>query len=33
MMYVRVKRLNNTIFLHVEPSDTFALLKSKLAEV
>lgn len=33
MMYVRVKRQKNTIFLHVEPSDTFAALKSKLAEV
>ena len=32
-MYVRVKRGNQTVFLHVEPTDSFALVKEKLGEV
>ena len=28
-----MKRKNNTIFLHVEPSDSFATLKEKCGEV
>ena len=32
-MYVRVKRQNQTIFLHVEPTDAFALVKEKLGTV
>lgn len=31
-MYVRVKRRNSTVFLHVEPSQTFAIIKARLAE-
>ena len=31
-MYVRVKRRNQTVFLHVEPSQTFGMIKSRLAE-
>ena len=31
--YVRVKRNNQTIFLHVEPTDSFALVKEKLGSV
>ena len=30
--YVRVKRKNQTIFLHVEPSDNLASVKAKCAE-
>mmetsp|Transcript_21447 Transcript_21447/g.25354 ORF Transcript_21447/g.25354 Transcript_21447/m.25354 type:complete len:98 (-) Transcript_21447:244-537(-) len=33
MMFVRVKRKNYTIFLHVEPSDNFATVKTKCGEV
>eukprot|EP00617_Octactis_speculum_P013465 CAMPEP_0185763188 /NCGR_PEP_ID=MMETSP1174-20130828/22145_1 /TAXON_ID=35687 /ORGANISM="Dictyocha speculum, Strain CCMP1381" /LENGTH=103 /DNA_ID=CAMNT_0028445199 /DNA_START=13 /DNA_END=324 /DNA_ORIENTATION=- len=33
MMYVRVKRRNQTIFLHVEPQDNFMVLKQKCAEI
>lgn len=32
-MYVRVKRRKMTVFLHVDPSDTPALLKIKLTEL
>ena len=31
--YVRVKRKNSTVFLHVEPSDHFASLKSKCGDI
>ena len=31
--YVRIKRKNSTIFLHVEPSDNFAALKQKIGEI
>jgi hypothetical protein len=31
--YVRVKRKSQTIFLHVEPTDSFALVKEKLGAV
>jgi len=31
-MYIRCKRRNQTVFLHVEPSQTFAMIKSRLAE-
>lgn len=33
MMYLRVKRKRSTIFLHVEPSDTFKVLKVKCGDV
>ena len=32
-MYVRVKRGNQTVFLHVEPTDSFAVVKEKLGKV
>ena len=32
-MYIRVKRLKTTAFLHVEPSDTISSVKSKLLEL
>eukprot|EP00640_Fibrocapsa_japonica_P005285 CAMPEP_0113941342 /NCGR_PEP_ID=MMETSP1339-20121228/7281_1 /TAXON_ID=94617 /ORGANISM="Fibrocapsa japonica" /LENGTH=102 /DNA_ID=CAMNT_0000945457 /DNA_START=91 /DNA_END=399 /DNA_ORIENTATION=+ /assembly_acc=CAM_ASM_000762 len=32
-MYVRVKRKNQTVFLHVEKSDNFAVLKQRCGEV
>ena len=32
-MYIRVKRLKATYFLHVEPSDTVLEVKSKLQEL
>lgn len=32
-MYVRIKREKLTIFLHVEPTDTVAQVKSKLEEL
>ena len=31
-MYVRFKRRNQTVFLHVEPSSTFQQVKVRLAE-
>ena len=30
-MYIRVKRKNQTIFLHVEPSESFLSIKQRLA--
>ena len=30
-MYVRVKRKNQTTFLHVEPSDNFIAIKQRIA--
>ncbi len=32
-MYVRLKRKNQTIFLHVEPSNSFGQIKSRIAEI
>lgn len=32
-MYIRLKRKNQTIFLHVEPSNTFAQIKQKISEI
>lgn len=32
-MYVRIKREKLTVFLHVDPTDTIAQLKSKLQEL
>ena len=32
-MYIRVKRLKATYFLHVEPTDTVLEVKSKLQEL
>ena len=32
-LYVRVKRQAQTIFLHVEPSDSFSIIKEKLAQI
>ena len=32
-MYVRVKRLKTTYFLHVEPTDTVLEVKQKLQEL
>ncbi len=32
-MYVRVKRGQQTVFLHVEPTDSFAVVKQKLGKV
>lgn len=31
-MYVRFKRRNQTVFMHTEPSQTFAMLKARIAE-
>ena len=31
-MYVRFKRKNQTVFLHVEPSSTFQQIKVRLGE-
>lgn len=31
-MYIRFKRKNQTVFLNVEPSQTFAIVKARLAE-
>lgn len=32
-MYLRLKRRNQTLFLHVEPSDSFASIKQRVGEV
>ena len=32
-MYIRLKRKNNTLFLHVEPSDSFENIKLRVAEL
>eukprot|EP01038_Epipyxis_sp_PR26KG_P016722 gene16722-22876_t len=32
-MYIRLKRKNQTIFLHVEPSNTFAQIKQRVSEL
>lgn len=32
-MYVRVKRIKTTIFLHVDPTDTVLEVKQKLQEL
>lgn len=31
-MYIRLKRKNQTVFLHVEPSSTFGQIKLRLGE-
>jgi hypothetical protein len=31
-MYIRLKRKNQTIFLHVEPSNTFLQIKQRIGE-
>jgi hypothetical protein len=31
--YLRIKRKNSTIFLHVEPSDSFGQIKKQVAEI
>ena len=31
-MYIRLKRKNQTVFLHVEPSSTFGQIKVRLGE-
>lgn len=32
-MYVRLKRKNQTIFLHVEPNNTFLQIKQRIGEI
>mmetsp|Transcript_25815 Transcript_25815/g.43066 ORF Transcript_25815/g.43066 Transcript_25815/m.43066 type:complete len:115 (-) Transcript_25815:124-468(-) len=32
-MYIRLKRRSQTVFLHVEPSNTFAQIKQRIAEI
>ena len=32
-LYIRLKRKNQTIFLHVEQSNTFLQIKTRLAEI
>ena len=32
-MHVRLKRKNQTIFLHVDPADNFSQLKNRVAEI
>jgi hypothetical protein len=32
-MYIRLKRKNQTIFLHVEPSNSFGQVKQRVAEI
>mmetsp|Transcript_35579 Transcript_35579/g.36274 ORF Transcript_35579/g.36274 Transcript_35579/m.36274 type:complete len:107 (+) Transcript_35579:136-456(+) len=32
-MYVRLKRKNQTVFLHVEPSDNFSQIKKRIGEI
>jgi hypothetical protein len=32
-MYIRLKRKNQTIFLHVEPSNSFGQVKSRVGEI
>eukprot|EP01031_Cornospumella_fuschlensis_P031410 gene31410-37968_t len=32
-MYIRLKRKNQTIFLHVEPSNSFGQIKARIAEI
>ncbi len=32
-MYIRLKRKNQTIFLHAEPSDSFASIKQRVADL
>ena len=31
--YIRVKRKNQTLFLHVEPNDTFGQVKARIGEI
>jgi hypothetical protein len=31
--YIRLKRKNQTIFLHVEPSNNFGQIKQRIAEI
>lgn len=32
-MYIRLKRKSQTIFLHVEPSNSFGQIKARIAEI
>jgi uncharacterized protein YcgL (UPF0745 family) len=32
-MYIRLKRKSQTVFLHVEPSNTFQQVKQRVAEL
>lgn len=32
-MYIRLKRKNQTVFLHVEPSNSFGQVKQRVAEI
>ena len=32
-MYIRLKRKSQTVFLHVEPSNTFLQVKNRIAEI
>ena len=32
-MYIRLKRKNQTVFMHVEPSDSFGSVKQRVAEL
>ena len=32
-MYIRLKRKNQTLFLHVEPSDNFNQIKQRIGEI
>ena len=32
-MYIRLKRKNQSVFMHVEPSDSFSSIKDRVAEL
>jgi ribosomal protein L23 len=32
-MYIRLKRKNQTVFLHIDPSDNFFQIKQRIAEM
>ena len=32
-MYIRLKRKNQTVFLHVEPSDNFSQIKQRIGAI
>lgn len=32
-MYIRLKRKNQTVFMHVEPSDSFGSVKQRVADL
>jgi hypothetical protein len=31
-MYIRLKRKNQTVFLHIEPSDNFGMIKQRIGD-